>query len=170
MVVNLSTSAMNEEIARSHGGKCFYSKVGEGNVVDKILEKNAIIGGEGNGGVIYPKINTGRDGFVGIALILELLAERSQTVSEAIALLPKFHMIKEKWEIGDKNLDEIYKNLKKHYKTAITDEQDGLRLSFPNKSWIHLRPSNTEPIIRLFGEAKTELEIKALIEEARLIL
>ncbi len=135
-----------------------------------MLYHNAIIGGEGNGGIIYPTINTARDSFVGLSLVLELLAERGQTVSECITTLPKYFMKKEKWPALGKNLDEIYLKLKSNFKDAKTDELDGLRLDFQDSSWLHLRPSNTEPIIRVFGEAKDEKTIEALFNEAKLTL
>jgi len=166
IVVNLSTSRKNEDVAKKYGGKCFYSKIGEGFVVDKMIENNAIIGGEGNGGVIYPTINTARDSFVGITLILEMMAERNKTISELIDEIPKYFIKKDKWTIG-KNLEEIYAKLKSIFKEAKIDEQDGVRFDFSDNSWIHLRPSNTEPIIRLFGEAKTEERINELFEEAK---
>jgi phosphomannomutase len=169
IVINLSTSQMSAEIAKKYNSECFRTKIGEGYVVEGILNHNAIIGGEGNGGVIYPTINTVRDSFTTLSLILELLAERKQTVSECVSTLPKYFMKKDKWPIN-KNLNEIYLKLKSHFKDAKIDEQDGLRLDFSNSSWLHLRPSNTEPIIRLFGEAKDENSIEALFNEAKLTL
>ncbi len=170
IVINLSTSQMNVDIAKKYNSECFRSKIGEGNVVQKMISLNAIIGGEGGGGVIYPKINTARDSFTGLALILELLAERKQTVSECISTLPKYFIKKDKWTIEGKNLNEIYLKLKSHFKNAEIDEQDGLRLDFKDSSWIHLRPSNTEPIIRLIGEAKSENAINKLFEQTKSIL
>ncbi len=170
IVINLSTSQMSADIAKKYGSKCFRSKIGEGYVVKKMFSCNAIIGGEGNGGVIYPKINTVRDSFTSLSLVLELLAERKQTVSECIATLPKYFIKKTKWPIS-KNLDKIYFKLKSHFKNIKTiDEQDGLRLDFSNHSWIHIRPSNTEPIIRLFGEAKDKKIIESLFNETKLTL
>jgi len=169
IVINLSTSQTGADIAKKYGSECYRSKIGEGYVVEEILKKKAIIGGEGNGGIIYPTINTARDSFTGIALVLELLAERKQTVSEIVATFPKYFIKKDKWPIG-KNLEEIYIKLKNYFKDAKIDEQDGLRIDLPNKSWIHLRPSNTEPIIRLFGEAPTENQIESLFNEVKLTL
>lgn len=167
IVINLSTSQMDVDIAKKYGSKCFRTKIGEGYVVEGILSYNAIIGGEGNGGVIYPTINTVRDSFTTLSLILELLAERSQTVSECIATLPKYYIKKDKWPVAGINLNELYLKLKSNFTDAIVDEQDGIRFEFPDNSWIHLRPSNTEPIIRLFGEAKTQERIDKLFEEAK---
>ena len=161
IVINLSTSQMNADIAKKYGSECFRTKIGEPNVVKGIIDNNAIIGGEGNGGVIYPTINTVRDSFTTLSLVLELLAERKQT---------KYFIKKDKWSVIGKNLNKIYSKLKSKFRDAKTDEQDGLRLSFSNGSWIHLRPSNTEPIIRLFGEAKDENSIEALFNEVKLTL
>lgn len=170
IVINLSTSQMCVDIAEKYGSKCFRTKIGEGYVVEEILEHQAIIGGEGNGGVIYPKINTARDSFTALSLILEILAERKQTISECINTLPKYFMKKDKWSIVGKDLNEMFLKLKSNFKEAKTDEQDGIRLDFPNNSWIHLRSSNTEPIIRMFGEAKTEKQINNLFEKIKNIL
>lgn len=169
IVINLSTSQMSADVAKKYGGETFRTKIGEGYVVAEILSRGAIIGGEGNGGVIYPTINTVRDSFTTLSLVLELLAERKQTVSECVATLPKYFMKKDKWP-ADKNLGEMYLKLKSHFQETQNNEQDGLRLDFPDGSWLHLRPSNTEPIIRIFGEAKEENRIEALFNEAKLTL
>ncbi len=169
IVLNLSTSQMGSDIAKKHNSKCFRTKIGEGYVVEGIIKHNAIIGGEGNGGIIYPTINTVRDSFTGLALVLELLAERDQTVSECVSTFPKYFMKKEKWPLGG-DLNEIYSKMKSNFKEAKIDEQDGLRLDLIDDSWIHLRPSNTEPIIRLFGEAKTQERISQLFEGTKKII
>jgi phosphomannomutase len=169
IVINLSTSQMSVEIAKKYGSQTFRTKIGEGYVVDGIVKHDAIIGGEGNGGVIYPTINTVRDSFTTLALVLELLAERGLSVSECTETLPKYFIKKDKWPI-ENNLPELYEKLESHFKLAKVDRQDGVRLDFEDDSWIHLRPSNTEPIIRIFGEAKTESRINALFEETRLTL
>jgi phosphomannomutase len=168
VVINMSTSQMNKDIAEKYGGTCIRTKVGEANVVSGIIENNAIIGGEGGGGIIYPTINMARDSFVSIALILELLAERNQTVSECIETLPKYEMRKDKMPVSG-DLDEIYSKMKNHFKDAEINEEDGLRLDFTDSSWIHLRPSNTEPIIRLMGEAKTKERIEELFREVKIL-
>ena len=169
VVINLSTSNMISDIVEKYNGKCFRTKVGESNVLEGIKKNNAIIGGEGTSGVIYPAINTSRDGFVSLSFALELLAERNQKVSECVNTLPKYFMKRDKWPIGD-NLNDIYLKLKTHFKEAEINELDGLRLDFKDKSWIHIRPSITEPIIRLFGEAKTKERVEALFNEAKLTL
>ena len=166
VVINMSTSNMNKDIAEKYNGSCIRTKVGEANVVNGIIKNNAIIGGEGGGGIIYPTINMARDSFVSLALILELLAERNQTVSECIEELPKYEMIKDKVSVSGK-LEDIYKKIKNHFKDTQINELDGIRLDFNDNSWIHLRPSNTEPIIRLYGEAKTKERIESLFKETK---
>ena len=169
VVMNLSTSSMVSDITKKYGGKCFRTKVGESNVLEEIIKQNAIIGGEGTSGVIYPTINTSRDGFVSLSLALELLAHRNQTVSECTASLPKYYMKRYKWPVNA-DLNDMYLKLKSHFKDAEINELDGLRLDFSNGSWLHMRPSITEPIVRFFGEAKTQEGIDALFVEARLTL
>ncbi len=169
VVMNLSTSSMVSDITKKYGGKCFRTKVGESNVLEEIIKQNAIIGGEGTSGVIYPTINTSRDGFVSLSLALELLAHRNQTVSECTASLPKYYMKRDKWPVNA-DLNDMYLKLKSHFKDAEINELDGLRLDFSNGSWLHMRPSITEPIVRFFGEAKTQEGIDALFVEARLTL
>jgi len=169
VVINMSTSQMNKDIAEKYGSSCIRTKVGEANVVSGIIENNAIIGGEGGGGVIYPTINMARDSFVSLALILELLAKRNQTVSECIVTLPRYEMLKDKVPVSG-SLEEMYTKMKNHFTDCRVNELDGLRLDFPDKSWIHLRPSNTEPIIRLYGEAKTKERIEKLFKSTKEVI
>lgn len=166
IVLNLSTSKRGEDIAHKYGSECFRSKIGEGFVVDKMIEKDAIIGGEGNGGIIYPKINIVRDSFVGLSLILELMAERNKTIDELVEEIPKYIIKKDKWPIGG-DLNKMYQKLKEVFPNTKIDEQDGVRFDFSDGSWLHLRPSNTEPIIKLFGEAKTQERVESLFNEAK---
>ena len=169
VVINMSTSQMNKDIAEKYNSTCIRTKVGEVNVVAGIIENNAIIGGEGGGGIIYPTINMARDSFVSLALILELLAERNQTVSECIATLPKYEMKKDKVPVVG-SLEEMYQKMKNHFNKCEVNELDGLRLDFRDSSWIHLRPSNTEPIVRLYGEATTKERIESLFEETKKVI
>jgi len=169
IVLNLSTSQRGADIAKKYGSPCFRTKIGEGFVVEGILRHKAIIGGEGNGGIIYPTINTVRDSFTGLALILELMAERNKTISELVNEVPQYIIMKDKWPIGG-DLKVMYEKLKSNFEDATFDEQDGIRFDFPDNSWLHLRPSNTEPIIRLFGEAKNKERIEELFEEAKRII
>jgi phosphomannomutase len=167
IAINLSTSRMSLDIAEKYNSIGFMAKVGEPNVVKEIIKNDAIIGGEGNGGVIYPTVNLARDSFVGIALILELLAHRGQKVSEVIASLPKHFMKKGKYPMTEV-LDKKITKLKEHFSDAKSIEIDGVRLDFPDKAWLHLHPSNTEPIFRLYGEASSQERIDSLFKEAEL--
>lgn len=169
VVINMSTSQMNCDIAQKYGGKCIRTKVGEANVVSGITENQAIIGGEGGGSSIYPTINTARDSFVSLALVLELMAKRNQKASICVSELPKYFMRKDKMPVTG-TLEKIYNKMKLHFKDAKTNELDGLRLDFSDSSWIHLRPSNTEPIIRLIGESKTQEQLDNLFTEVKNIM
>ena len=166
IVINMSTSNTNEDIARIAGVKTFRTKVGEANVVGGIVKNHAVIGGEGGGGVIYPAINPCRDSLTGIALILELLAHEGKPLSEIVAALPHYIMSKQKFSYSG-DVKPLYEKMKKAFPGATVNELDGLRLDFPDRSWIHLRPSNTEPIVRLIGEAKTKERIGDLVETVK---
>ena len=167
IVINLSTSRMGEDLAESMGRKVYRTKIGEANVVQKLLEAGAPIGGEGSSGAIYPRINTARDSLVGISLVLELLARENKTVSELADSLPKYFMKKENFRVS-MDLVSIYAKLKEKFKDAKINELDGIKFDFEDKSWIHIRPSNTEPLARVFGEAKTQDRIDTLFREAKL--
>lgn len=169
VVINMSTSQMNCDIAQKYVGECIRTKVGEANVVQGIQENKAIIGGEGGGGIIYPTINLARDSFVSLALILELLSERNLTLSECLDSLPHYEMRKDKVPVSG-SLDEMYGKMKDHFNDCRVDELDGLRLDFEDHSWIHLRPSNTEPIVRLIGEATNIERIEELMKETREVI
>lgn len=170
VVVNMSTSQMSADITEKYGGTCYRTKVGEANVFAGIDEHDAIIGGEGGSGCIYPTINNCRDGFVSMTLALELLATRNCTVSEMVNVLPKYFMKKDKWSVEGKNTLELYEKLKTHFSNGKFNTLDGLRIDFEDQSWIHLRPSNTEPIIRLMGEAKNPKRVEELFIEAEKVI
>lgn len=169
VVINLSTSRMGEDVAVSMGRRVFRTKIGEANVVQKLLEVGAPIGGEGSSGAIYPRINTARDSLVGISLVLELLARENKKVSEIANSLPKYFMKKENIPVKDE-LGKIYALFKNKWRDAKINDMDGIKFDFADKSWIHIRPSNTEPILRIFGEAKSQDRIEELFVEAREIL
>ncbi len=169
VVVNMSTSEMIPDIALKYGSKCVRTKVGESNVMAGMIEHNAIIGGEGTSGSIFPTLNNCRDSFVSLALVLELLAERSQTVTECVATLPKYFMKRDKWPVTGE-LGNMYAKLKSNFTNGALNEIDGLRIDFSDKSWIHIRPSITEPIIRLFGEAPSQERIDKLFAEAQRVI
>jgi phosphomannomutase len=154
-VINLSTTRAVDDIAKKYGCKVFRSAVGEANVVKKMKEVNAIIGGEGSGGVIYPALHYGRDALVGIALILQQLTEFGGSIGEFKKTLPSYHIAKKKILLGDVNPDEIIKKLVIKYSSADINREDGLRIDFTDH-WVHFRKSNTEPIIRIITEAKNE--------------
>ncbi len=166
LVINLSTSRTTFDVAQSYGIKTIYSSVGEPNVVKKMVENNSYFGGEGNGGVIFRPVNFCRDSFVGMALILNLMETTGKKVSELVAELPKYIMVKEKAPNEGDFASKIPK-LKSLFPEAEVNNEDGLRFDFPDSSWLQVRPSNTEPIVRIYGEAKEENRIKELIEKVK---
>ena len=154
-VSNLSSSRALIDITKSYNQPYYASAVGEVNVVAEMKSKQAVIGGEGNGGVIYPKSHYGRDAIVGIGLFLSLLSERKVKASELLSSYPKYYMTKEKMNLSNEiNLDSILTELSKKYNHKDINVMDGLKIDF-KESWVHLRKSNTEPIIRIYSEAKT---------------
>lgn len=152
VVVNLSTTRAVEDVARTAGGIVYRSPVGEANVVKKMKEVNAVIGGEGSGGVIYPALHYGRDALVGIAITLQHLLEYDGPLSELRDSLPQYYIAKKKIELKDKNPDTVLKTLTDKYCNEIINTDDGLRIDFPDH-WVHFRKSNTEPIVRCIVEA-----------------
>ena len=155
-VSNLSSTRALSDVTKSKGGRYFASSVGELNVVEKMKAENAVIGGEGNGGIIYPELHYGRDALVGIALFLSLLTEKKIKVSILKASYPKYVMSKAKVALsGDMDVDELFKQIKKKYKDKNLTTIDGVKIEFET-TWVHLRKSNTEPIIRVYTEAQNE--------------
>jgi len=167
VVVNLSTSRVVEDVAKKYGAPTTYTKIGETNVTQGLKEKNAVVGGEGNGGVIYPKVGWGRDSLVGMVIALKHLAESGKKVSETVATYPKYTMIRDKYTV--KSRDEVLPfldKIKAHYANETIDTQDGVKVMFED-SWLHVRPSNTEPIVRLFVEAPNAEKGQALLDTAK---
>lgn len=165
-VSNLSSTRALRDVTTKHGGKYYAAAVGEVNVTTKMKEVNALIGGEGNGGVIYPKSHYGRDSLVGIALFLTLLAKRNTTPTKLLSTLPTYYMVKKRAELTPElDVNRILKDIEKEYtgKAEITTI-DGVKLDFPDK-WVHLRKSNTEPIIRIYAEAQSTQEATAIADE-----
>ena len=157
-VSNLSSSRALRDVAKKHGSEYFASAVGEVNVVTLMKEKNAVIGGEGNGGIIYPDLHYGRDSLVGVALFLTHLAKENKTVSELRATYPSYFMGKKKIELTpDIDVDSLLTKMEKKYQTEELSTVDGLKIDFEN-NWVHLRKSNTEPIIRIYTEAFSQEE------------
>jgi len=154
-VSNLSSTRALRDLTKKYGHPYNASKVGEVHVVRKMKETGAVIGGEGNGGVIIPELHYGRDALVGIAMMLTLLAERNCTLKELKATYPSYQMSKNK-VLLEKNIsaDKIIERIANKYKEHEIDIQDGLKIDFPD-SWVQLRKSNTEPILRIYAEAKT---------------
>ncbi len=154
VVVNMSTSRVNEDVAISAGCGFFRSAVGEANVVAKMREIDAVIGGEGNGGVIDPRVGWVRDPFIGMALILGLMADDNKPLSQLAAELPQYAMLKTKSAVNRGKLAGVLAALPGKWPSARIDTLDGLRLDGPDW-WLHVRPSNTEPVVRVIAEAPT---------------
>ncbi len=175
VVVNLSTSRINQDIAETSGVPFWRAPVGEINVVDMMKEKKAFIGGEGNGGVIDPVIHLGRDSLVGMAYILERMAETGKTISQLVADLPSYHIQKETFDLNNNiSFDDIKKEIMQNLPGESTDnpvtidERDGLWLGYEaQKSWVHIRSSNTEPILRLIAEGPSMAQCNQLIQSIR---
>lgn len=164
VVVNLSTTRAVDDVASELGCKVFRSPVGEANVVKKMKEVNAIIGGEGSGGVIYPALHYGRDALVGIAITLQHLLEFNGSITELKNSLPSYSISKRKIELGKNAPDEIIQKLISFYSNNKINTDDGLRVDFENH-WVHFRKSNTEPVIRSICEAKDSKTANALSQK-----
>lgn len=164
---NLSSSRALRDVTEQYGGEYYAAAVGEVNVTTMMKECDAIIGGEGNGGVIYPALHYGRDAMVGVALFLTNLAYRKMKVSELLATYPKYVIAKNKIELSDAALiDRILDAVKTEYASQDINTIDGVKISFEErKQWVHLRRSNTEPIIRIYAEAATKEEADALAQQ-----
>jgi phosphomannomutase len=165
VVCNLSTSLVVEDAAKDAGATVVRAPVGEAHVARRIIALKATIGGEGNGGVMYPALHVGRDAPVAGALLLGLLARERTSVSELVAQAPRYTIVKAKVPRGPR-LEPVYAGLRQAFPTATVDTQDGLRLAWPDR-WLHVRPSGTEPIIRLIAEAPTGADAETLIAEGR---
>ncbi|MFO7526112.1 MAG: phosphoglucosamine mutase [Ignavibacteriaceae bacterium] len=161
VAINLSTTRAVEDVAAGYNCKVDRSAVGEANVVKKMKEVNAVIGGEGSGGVIYPALHYGRDALVGIALTLQHLTEANCKLSELKETLPQYFIAKKKIELGNVLPDKIIEVLMEKYTTEKINTVDGLRIDFEDH-WVHFRKSNTEPIIRIITEAKEKTHAENL--------
>ena len=165
VVANLSTSLVVEDAARLGGARFVRAPVGEANVARSIRDEGAVIGGEGNGGVILPGLHIGRDAPVGVALILHLMATSEQSVSQLVAGQPRYQIIKAKAPRG-KDLGQVYSALRERFPEASVDTRDGMRLSWADR-WVHVRPSGTEPIVRFIAEAPSRDDAEQLIDACR---
>jgi phosphomannomutase len=167
VVCNLSTSLVVEDAARDCSALVVRAPVGEAHVARTMIERQAPIGGEGNGGVMYPALHVGRDAPVGAALILTLLARDGRRVSELVAASPRYAIVKDKVPRGRAaGLVAVYAALRSRFADATVDDRDGLRLGWRDR-WLHVRPSNTEPIVRLIAEAPTAREAQHLVDAGR---
>ena len=163
VVTNLSTSKMIDDIASKFKVKVYRTPVGELNVAKEMITRKSVIGGEGNGGVIFPPVNYGRDSFSGIAIILQLLAKSNLKLSKILNQLPKYYMIKTKFNIKNIDVKKLFEKIKKELPTKRINKDDGLKFEFDD-SFVHIRVSNTEPIIRVVAEAPKKEKVKKLVE------
>lgn len=167
VATNLSTSMMVDKIADKYGAKVIRTKVGEVNVAEEMKARNAVIGGEGNGGVMHPIVGYNRDSLVGIALVLDALASTDQKISGVINGLPKFQIVKDKIKCGTKMEAASYlAKVKIAFKDDKLDLTEGVKVIYRD-AWVHIRPSNTEPVIRIIAEARSSEEALALIRKVK---
>lgn len=166
VVTNLSTSRIVEDVAARAGVPVVRAPVGEVNVAVRMRDERAPVGGEGNGGVILRDVHLGRDAPVGAALLLQLLHEERGPLSGIVAGLPRYVIVKDKLDRPNAALDVVYESLRRAFRDAAADTQDGLRLSWPDR-WVHVRPSGTEPIVRVIAEAPTSAEANELVSRSR---
>jgi phosphomannomutase len=166
VVTNLSTSRIVDDMAIRAGGRVVRAPVGEVNVALRMRAEKAVVGGEGNGGVILPELHLGRDAPLAAALVLQLLAEGEQTLSQIVSDYPRYAIVKDKLDRPPVALDAVYEALRSSFAGAQVDMQDGLRLSWPDR-WVHIRPSGTEPIVRVIAEAPSVDAARALVARSR---
>jgi phosphomannomutase len=169
VVVNLSTSQVVDDAVKAAGQRLIHAPVGEVNVALRMRAEGAVIGGEGNGGVILPELHLGRDAPLAVALALQMLVEEKRSISAIVAAAPRYVIIKDKLPRGSGPLDAAYAALGKAFAGAAANTDDGLRLTWPDR-WVHLRPSGTEPIIRVIAEAPTRADAQALVDQGRAAL
>jgi len=166
VVINMSTSRLVEDIAGRFGVACHRAAVGEANVVEMMRQVGAVIGGEGNGGVIDPRVGWVRDPFIGMGLILNLLAEEGKPLSAVVAELPRYDIVKDKCTVQRDRLPQLFAQLQQRWPGVRSNVVDGLRLDWVDR-WVHVRPSNTEPIVRVIAEAPRAELARELIAEVR---
>ena len=169
IVTNLSTTLAVDKIAKKYGNNVIRTAVGEINVVNKMKEEKSILGGEGNGGIILAESHLGRDSLVAVTLFLNRMAQSNTTVSSIFNSMPQFYMAKDKIKLNDINAEEVINKIKNHFSKVEQNEQDGLKLIWEN-SWIHIRKSNTEPIIRIYSEAPTKFEAIKLTDKIKSLI
>jgi phosphomannomutase len=169
VVTNCSTSRMSQDIAERFGVPFWRSAVGEANVVDCMLQHGAVLGGEGNGGVIDPRVGLVRDSFVAMAMVLDAMAARRAKISQIADALPQYQIVKTKMTLGSSAIEPAFAALERHFADAKVDRMDGIRLDWPGK-WLLVRASNTEPIVRAIAEAPTRAEAERLCREAQQVI
>ena len=168
-VTNLSSSRMLDDIAARAGGRVIRTPVGEANVIDAMLKNDAVIGGEGNGGVIDPRVVPGRDSLVGIAYVLQLLAATGKTISQCVADLPRYEIVKTKFECRREDAQRAVEAIKQEFSRERIDVQDGIRIDW-DTAWVHARASNTEPIMRIIAEAPDRAIADQKIAQVRAVV
>ena len=164
VVANLSTTSAVADVAKKFGCEVFLTKIGEVNVTDTMRQQGAVIGGEGNGGVIYPRINFARDSLVGMALVLHLLAESGKSVTELLDTIPRYVIVKEKMACPSQKIPIVLRMLRQEFATFPLETRDGVKVILPD-GWFLVRGSNTEPIIRIVAEATSEAEARKVVGE-----
>jgi phosphomannomutase len=169
VVINLSTSRVVDDVAAAAGAPLIRAPVGEVNVATRMRSERAAIGGEGNGGVILPELHLGRDAPLGAAIVLQLLVEEGRQLSDIVRDHPSYVIVKDKLDRPDASLDTVYAALRRAFPGAEVDTQDGLRLAWPDR-WVHVRPSGTEPIVRVIAEAPTAADARELVAQSRVPL
>jgi phosphomannomutase len=162
VVANLSTTDALDFVAGKFNCPLHRTKIGEANVTERMQSESAVIGGEGNGGVIYPRINFARDSLVGMAIVLHLLAREQRSVSQILSGLPRLFMLKEKVVCPSHKIKDVLRMIQELYQDSAMDLTDGVKVSLPH-GWLHVRGSNTEPIIRVSAEAETEEQAREVI-------
>jgi phosphomannomutase len=166
VVLNLSTSRVTEDLAARFGCPVYRTPVGEIHVVETMRAHSAVLGGEGNGGVIDPRVGFVRDSFVGMALVLDLMAKSGRKLSELVDELPTYAMVKEQCPLGSTPVAALFDQLEAEHASALADRRDGLRLDWGDR-WVHVRSSNTEPIVRVIAEARDLATARALADSIR---
>ncbi|MEZ4896768.1 MAG: phosphoglucosamine mutase [Saprospiraceae bacterium] len=169
-VSNVSSSLALKDVTETHGQTYYAAAVGEVNVVTKMKKVNAVIGGEGNGGIIYPGLHYGRDALVGIAFILALLTERNTDLNTLKSTYPPYEMVKDRIELDD-NLDKskVLQKVRDHFAEEKVNEIDGIKIEWPDR-WVQIRASNTEPILRVYAEAPNQPAAQTLVDEVKKVL
>ncbi|HSI35611.1 MAG TPA: phosphoglucosamine mutase [Tepidisphaeraceae bacterium] len=171
VAANLSTSRMIDDLAAKHGGRVLRTSVGEANVVQAMLKEGAVIGGEGNGGIIDTRIVPGRDSLVGMAYVLQLMASTGKSVAQLVSEIPRYEIVKTKFECRREDADRAVEALKTEFGSEKVDTQDGIRIDWAKeRAWVHARPSNTEPIMRIIAEGPDRAGAEELVARVQAVV